>query len=264
MTDADEVPLTGGNVASGVVRIAETVRKPWLPTTPRVQALLAALRDAGLDVLRPLGRDAEGRQVIEYVPGELAMVAPELDHAGLRRVGAMVRALHDAAEKLGPEVGGDWPVLLPPPDDDDGARLLCHQDLAPWNLILGERWVFIDWDGAGPSTRSWDLAYAAQTFTLNDPGVAPSVAAGRLAALVAGYDPDPRLRAVLAEAIVARPAAMRDHLAAAAASGWEPWATMHREGHGAHWSAVSAYVEEHRDTWRAVPRVASGHDDSAG
>jgi hypothetical protein len=27
-----------------------------------------------------------------------------------------------------------------------------------------DRWVFIDWDGAGPGSRLWDLAYAAHGF----------------------------------------------------------------------------------------------------
>ncbi|WP_407645311.1 phosphotransferase [Brevibacterium pigmentatum] len=32
-----------------------------------------------------------------------------------------------------------------------------HGDLTPWNLLLGERWVFIDWDSAAASARLWDL-----------------------------------------------------------------------------------------------------------
>jgi thiamine kinase-like enzyme len=34
-----------------------------------------------------------------------------------------------------------------------------------WNLVRdGERSVFIDWDGAGPGSRLWDLGYAAHGF----------------------------------------------------------------------------------------------------
>lgn len=257
-----EVVLAGGHTAGRVVRVGGTVRKPWTVTTPNVHAYLRALRAGGLDVPAVLGRDEAGRQVLEHVPGTLAMHAAPLDHDGLHRVGGMVRRLHDASERLAPDPEDQgWSVLLPPPVDrgtrpdggaPGGARLLCHHDLAPWNLVIGERWVFIDWDGAGPSTRSWDLAYAAQTFTLNDPEADPREAAERLAALVEGYDPDAGLRATLPEALVRRPTAMRDHLAAAAAVGTEPWASMHREGHGAHWAAVSRYVAEHVDRWRVA------------
>jgi thiamine kinase-like enzyme len=37
------------------------------------------------------------------------------------------------------------------PDRED---LICHHDLAPWNLVRdGDRWVFIDWDGACPAAE---------------------------------------------------------------------------------------------------------------
>lgn len=41
------VPLGGGNVSSGVVRVVDTVRRPVGPWTPAVHALLTRLRDAG-------------------------------------------------------------------------------------------------------------------------------------------------------------------------------------------------------------------------
>jgi len=101
-----EHPLGGGNVAAGVVRVGDTVRKPAGFWTPAVDALLAHLRRAGFTgAPRPLGRDDQGRQVLEYVPGPMAMDQPQLDEAGLHRVGRMIRSLHDASADFLPPPG---------------------------------------------------------------------------------------------------------------------------------------------------------------
>ncbi|MBP2435613.1 epoxide hydrolase N-terminal domain-containing protein [Microbacterium amylolyticum] len=105
--------------------------------------------------------------------GDIAIDAPQLDHAALARVGRMIREIHDASVNVPLSGGNDDDVLIPAPHVD----LFCHNDLAPWNLVLGDRWVFIDWDSAGPSSRIWDLAYAAQSFTLNDASENPDIAA---------------------------------------------------------------------------------------
>jgi Ser/Thr protein kinase RdoA (MazF antagonist) len=245
-----EQPLAGGNASGAVVRIGETVRKPWTPTAGRVAALLDRLRAKGVDVPRHRGRDGYGRQVLEFVPGRLAQELVPLDPGLLARVGRLIRAIHDASPGYDP-VDGDWEVLLPAAAPD----LICHNDLAPWNLVVGDdRVVFVDWDGAGPSTRLWDLAYAAQTFTLDDPGRDAGTAAADLRALVDGYGADPALRSALPEAMTARAEAMRRLLRDAAASGREPWAGMERTGHGAHWDAAASYVGAHRDTWSAALR----------
>lgn len=245
---AVELPLTGGNASACVVRVGDTVRKPWSRAAPAVAAFTDRLAARGVDLPRSLGRDELGRQILEYVPGDLAMHRGPLSIPELERVGRMVRSIHDAAAGFAPPVGTAWDVLIPVPDAD----LICHNDLAPWNLIVGERWVFIDWDGAGPSTRSWDLAYAAQAFTLNDPAVPAETAAARLAAFVAGYGADDALRSSLPKLLAQRAAAMYDLLGTAHVTGRQPWATMYTEGHGAHWRSAAAYAARYEQIWRAA------------
>nr|WP_242519604.1 phosphotransferase [Microbacterium esteraromaticum] len=230
------------------MRIGSSVRKPATGASPAVHALLRAVRARGVAAPEPYGFDAQGRQVLEFVPG----VTPDhLDLADLARVGALVRSIHDAAADFHSVGDADWDVLLPAPG---APELICHNDLAPWNLIVGERWLFIDWDGAGPSTRLWDLAYSASAFTLNDRTERIGESAARLRALVDGYGADDALRDALPNALAERTAAMRDMLADAHAHGREPWATMHSDGHGAHWSAVADHVRTHREQWARALR----------
>jgi hypothetical protein len=66
----EEIPLAGGNVSDGVVRVGDTVRRPAGPWTPAVHALLAHLHEVGFHAApRPLGLDERGREVLEFVPG---------------------------------------------------------------------------------------------------------------------------------------------------------------------------------------------------
>lgn len=245
-----EEPLDGGNGSGRVVRVGSTVRKQWAAATPSVTDYLDALRRAGVDVPETFGQDKHGRLVLEFIPGELAMHAAPLTPSDLARVGAMVRAIHDASETYRPPVDAVWDTAIPAP----GGDLVCHNDLAPWNLIVGERWVFIDWDSSAPSTRLWDLAYAAQAFTLSDPNEHPHRSAANLVAFVDGYEADRGLRTLLPAMLEQRAAAMFQLLERSSHTGREPWASMFRTGHGDHWRAVKEYVGHHRELWSAALR----------
>jgi Ser/Thr protein kinase RdoA (MazF antagonist) len=241
----DEQELSGGNASESVVRVGQTVRKPWLENSSGVQGYLGALRSSGVEVPQPMGRDEDGRHMVEYIEGVLAMDQLPLGQDDLLRVGRMIRRIHDASEGFVIPNPDGWEMLLPAEDPD----LMCHNDLAPWNLIMGERWVFIDWDGAGPSTRLWDLAYAAQSFGMLFAAQPVEDAALRLRAVVDGYEADDALRRALPAAMAKRTAAMFNLLKCSNQTGFQPWADMYVNGHGQHWRAAAQYVVRNQAAW---------------
>jgi hypothetical protein len=243
----DEEVLTGGNVAAVVVRVGATVRKPATAATPAVEALLTHLSAVGFSASpRTLGLDDQGRHVLEFVSGEVAMEMAPFTLAELDRVGRLIRGLHDATESFVPPADARWDVVIAP----DRADLICHHDLAPWNLIRdGERWVFIDWDGAAPGSRLWDLGYAAHGFVPLSPDGDPDVDAPRLRALADGYGLDQQQRRVLPALIASHVQAMADLLRESSLTGVQPWSRLHAEGHGQYWQQAAEYVRAHLDRW---------------
>lgn len=245
-----EEPLAGGNAAEEVLRVGGTVRKPWRESTPSVQRFMAHLREQGLsEVPRPLGRDHDGRQVTEFVSGTPAPHDRPLPMEVLEEVGRRIRRIHDAAGSFKRSPDDSWSTLIPVPRAD----LICHNDLAPWNLVNGDRRAFIDWDGAGPSTRLWDLAYAAQSFAFLVAGEDPVQATARLRTLVVdGYRADAELRARLPGAMGERTEAMYDFLHEAHRSDFQPWGGMFASGHGRHWAGAARFVRDHEPLWAAA------------
>jgi len=242
-----EQPLAGGNVADGVVRVGDTVRKPATAATPAVHALLQHLSAVGFDGSpRSLGQDERGRHVLEFVPGEPVHGGPPITPAELLRIGRLIRDLHDAVQDFRPPPDADWQVFLPA----DREELICHHDLAPWNLIRsGSRLVVIDWDGAGPGTRLWDLGYAAHGFVPLGPGGDPAVDGARFRALIDGYGLDVDQRRQLPALTEAHTRAMFDLLRTGAETGRQPWARLWSEGHGDHWGPAADYIGSHLDHW---------------
>ncbi len=159
-----------------------------------------------------------------------------------RRVGALIRDFHDASAEFTPPADAEWNVVIPPDAED----LVIHHDLAPWNLVLGRRrWVFIDWDNAGPGSRLWDLAYAAHGFCGLEPHVPTASACRRIAALAEGYRLDQSERDQLADLLVPRIMSMYNLLRNGHATRAQPWARLWGEGHGQVWLHHAEYTQRH-------------------
>ncbi len=248
--DLTEHVLTGGNVAAEVVRVGRTVRKPVSPATPAVEAFLEHLGAVGSAAApATLGRDDQGRHVLEFVPGRVAMELAPMTADELARVGRLIRELHDVAATFEPPPDAQWDVVIRPDRQD----LICHHDLAPWNLIRdGERWVFIDWDGAGPGSRLWDLGYAAHGFVPLAPDGDPADQGARLRALVDGYGLDADQRRALPALMTAHIQGMADLFRESSRTGVQPWARLHAEGHGRYWQQAADHARAHHDHWLAA------------
>ncbi|WP_131098531.1 phosphotransferase [Streptomonospora litoralis] len=255
---AGEHPLTGGNATAGVVRVGDTVRRPAGFWTPAVHALLGHLHAVGFHAApRPLGFDAQGREVLSFAPG--TVVWPDRFHLvrprhRVVRLGRLVRDLHDALAEFRPPPGACWQELMPA----DGAEIVVRNDLAPWNLVASEdgAWALIDWDTAAWGTRLWDLAYAAHGFvplSADAHWQEPEAEAGaRLRVLADAYGLDEEGRRRLVPLLSLRCRAMGDFLARRAQAGVEPWLGLWRSGHGAIWRADADYAEQREPQWLAA------------
>jgi Ser/Thr protein kinase RdoA (MazF antagonist) len=233
VNETDHQLLTGGNVAEQVVRVGMTVRKPATSATSSVEAFLEHLHKEGFTgAPRTLGRDELGRHILEYIPGSTADVPNRLSSDDLYRIGRLIRDLHDAAQSFVPPASAQWNVIIRP----DSESMICHHDLAPWNLVRdGDRWVFIDWDGSGPGSSLWDLAYAAQSFVPLSDGGKPAEDAVRLRFLIDRYGLDETQRKRLPQMIADHTRAMYQLLEDSARTGLQPWSHMYAVDQGKHW-----------------------------
>ncbi|UBU08608.1 phosphotransferase [Nonomuraea gerenzanensis] len=185
-----EIPLPGGDVTEGVVRVGDTVRRPIGPNAPLVHALLRHLEETGFEgAPRFLGVDAAGREVLTFVPGEVAgrPRPPWLaDEERLASVGRLVRAYHEAVagfvvpDGVRPGLGLDEPPGTPPPPPYP-VELVGHMDYTPDNLVFrdGQAAALIDFDIAKPVTRADELVNAMLYWApLGDPADAEPLLQG--------------------------------------------------------------------------------------
>lgn len=163
LADGLEVPLLGGDVTEGLVRVGPSVRRPRGARAELIEQLLTYLEQVGFGgAPRFLGIDSRGRQSLSFVEGEVAerpwpnWVA---DDDRIISVARLVRAYDDAAEGFG--VPASWRTSAQPeppgtPVSIAGpATFIGHLDITPENVVFvdGVAHCLIDFDLARPTDR---------------------------------------------------------------------------------------------------------------
>jgi len=175
-----EIPLLGGDVTEGVVRVWSTVRRPMGRNAAFVHALLRHLEAVGFQgAPRYLGVDPAGREVLTFVEGEVAgrpHPAWIADEGRLASVGSLLRSFDDATatfvvpEGVTLELTSDPPGLPPAPTYED--ELIGHLDITPENVVFRDAraHALIDFDLVRPATRVDELYNAMLWWApLNEP-----------------------------------------------------------------------------------------------
>lgn len=266
--DGVEIELPKGDVTEGVVRIGDTVRRPRQEQSEFVAAYLGQLEAVGFrGAPRFLGVDTRGRDVLDYVPGDVPGDPPEA-WAGtdevLAGIGRLVRALHDASAGWAPPpelrwFGRDRVIEGMPPELADlpgPPELVAHCDVTPQNVVFrdGMPVALVDFDLARPTRRVADLLTTAMWWVpLQHPDDRPP----------ALRDVDVPARFTLFLDAYGLPVPERDELLELADPMWRrTWLLMRDNGRtrGGGWARMWAEgvgdIIERRRAWFAAERAA--------
>ncbi len=149
----EELPLSGGRLTPGIVRVGNTVRRPPKDNAAFVHDLLLFLENQGfLFAPRFLGMDSRGREILSYLEGETwPDSGSSLPDDVLEQAARAIRNYHDAT--------AGSPLA-------QGYEIVAHHELGSHNTIFqgGHLVGFIDWDDAAPGTRLRDLANAVYHY----------------------------------------------------------------------------------------------------
>ena len=211
-----------GHIA-GVVRVGDTVRRPRTARSDVVRRLLRHLAAKGFDGAPDhLGTDAEGRDILTFIPGEVPDDLGFHDDTTLIAAAILIRRFHDATADLA--------------DPSTGAEVVCHNDLSPCNFVFrdGVPVAMIDFDAAAPGTRADDLGYAAWLWLdIGTDEITADEQARRLGVLLDAYGTDDR--PAIVAAMLARQASLAaegggrgDRAMAAWATACHAWTERHR------------------------------------
>ncbi|MFD0020361.1 phosphotransferase family protein [Streptomyces sp. NPDC058382] len=191
-----EIPLPGGRITQGVVRVGDTVRRPVGASSAFAAALLEHLKTQGFTgAPHHLGHDSAGRDVLTYVPGWVPARFQRWTDPQVVAAGALLRGLHDATRSSA--LAGAHQVV-------------CHHDPGPNNTVFREDLpvAFIDFDTAAPGDPLEDLGYMAWTWCITSKPDAPHAAAqaAQVRVLADAYGLPDQARAGLLDAVLARQA----------------------------------------------------------
>jgi Ser/Thr protein kinase RdoA (MazF antagonist) len=145
----NEIPLSGGRVTQGVVRVGDTVRRPLRANSEFVRTMLAHLQERGFGATpQYLGSDEQGREIFSFVEGDVPPdLSPDISDESLAAAAQLIRRFHDAT--------ADTALAR-------GEEVVCHNDLSPCNFVFraGAPVAMIDFDAAAPGTRLQDIGMA--------------------------------------------------------------------------------------------------------
>ncbi|MEL6656169.1 MAG: aminoglycoside phosphotransferase family protein [Bacteroidota bacterium] len=173
--EENAIVLSGGMNTENVLKIGDEVHRTRSSNHEFIQRILRFLEHSNFSYSpRFLGIDQKGREILTFIEGE---VPREFALSLQQKIDAIkiLRKLHDVLAKC---------------DAKGASETICHNDFAPWNIIVKNDKVVgvIDFDESAPGDRIDDIAYFIWTFL--DLGVsAESVEAqiGNIAALVRAY-----------------------------------------------------------------------------
>ena len=235
-------------MAGEVIRVGRVVHRRAGPWVPAVHDLLRHLERVGFSgAPRPLGIDEDGREVLTYIPGEVAHPRV-LEDTELSGVAEVIREYHVKVASFRASPHATWGT--DGQDPGTAHELVCHNDLAPWNLVVGKEGAlaFIDWDLAAPGRRLWDLALAVCTFVPMYPSAARQLE--RFRVFCDAYDLEADDRVELLHVTAQRIQRMWQVLVDNADR--DPYASLVRDGHAEFWHAVEVHVRDQAGEWRQL------------